>query len=209
MQKFSFVFLTKKAISILLSFTMWCFTMWSFAIWCSAAPQKSEKEATPYPVIEWPDLMPAEDLEALLNPPDYINDIEEGSMEDQIRRSVKTAITNASDDRYQQALVSERVRPEFDNRKVTIPGFVVPLEFDDQMVISEFFLVPFFGACIHVPPPPPNQMIHVKYDKGLKIDSLYDPFFLEGTLKIKSFSTDDMGSSAYSMNVSKIYPYTE
>ncbi len=48
------------------------------------------------------------------------------------------------------------------NKKlVSVPGFMVPLE-DDADQVSEFLLVPFAGACIHVPPPPPNQMIYVK-----------------------------------------------
>lgn len=119
--------------------------------------QKNRAEVE-YPLIQWTDLMPPDDLEALLNPPAYLDEIPDGSPEDQIGNSAGTA----KDDRYQQALVSTRVRPEFDQRKIKIPGFVVPLEFNDEMVITEFFLVPFFGACIHVPPPPPNQMIHIR-----------------------------------------------
>lgn len=160
-----------------------------------------------YPLIEWTDLMPAEDLEALLNPPAWLDDIEEGSPEDQISKQLSSA--NAKDERYQQALVSTRVRPEFDKRKIKIPGYIVPLAFDDNMVISEFFLVPFFGACIHVPPPPPNQMIYIAYARGLTLENLYDPFVVEGTLQVKSFEGGDMGTSAYSMQVAKIYPYTE
>ncbi len=172
-------------------------------------PKTKNAAKEEYPLIQWTDLMPADDLEALLNPPAYITDIPENSPEDQLSNQMKNAITNAKDDRYQQALVSERVRPEFDKRKVKIPGFVVPLDFDSQMVITEFFLVPFFGACIHSPPPPPNQIIHVAYKKGLKLENLYDPFFIEGTMAIKRVSAQEMGTSAYSIDVSKIYPYTE
>ncbi len=162
-----------------------------------------------YPLIEWTDLMPADDLEALLNPPDYLNDIVDGSSEDKIGAAVEQAITSASDARYQQALSSTRIRPEFNQKKVKIPGFIVPLEFDEQLVVTEFFLVPFFGACLHVPPPPPNQMIHVKYSEGLALANLYDPFFLEGTVETKTFATNEMGTSAYSMQITNIYPYTE
>lgn len=179
----------------------------------TSASALAESKGTPieaeYPLIEWTDLMPAEDLQALLNPPDYLNDIVDGSEEDKIGAAVEQAITNASDDRYQQALVSTRIRTEFDKKKIKIPGFIVPLEFDDQLVVTEFFLVPFFGACLHVPPPPPNQMIHVKYSKGLALANLYDPFFLEGTVETKTFASNEMGTSAYSLNVSNIYPYTE
>ncbi|HEY7774180.1 MAG TPA: DUF3299 domain-containing protein [Marinagarivorans sp.] len=167
------------------------------------------KAADVYQLIQWTDLMPDEDLQALLNPPAYLDDIEDGSPEDQISSQVAAAISKAKDDPYQRALVSTRVRPEFDRRKIKIPGFVVPLAFDDNMIVNEFFLVPFFGACIHVPPPPPNQMIHIIYEKGLKLESLYDPYFVEGTVVIKEHSSDEMGTASYSLNVAKLYPYTE
>ena len=49
-----------------------------------------------------------------------------------------------------------------DGQSVSLPGFVVPLEGDSEL-ITEFLLVPYFGACIHVPPPPPNQPIWIQY----------------------------------------------
>ncbi|MCT2530800.1 DUF3299 domain-containing protein [SAR92 clade bacterium H921] len=76
-------------------------------------------------------------------------------------------------DRYQHALASTNIKPEMDGRTLSISGFIVPLEFDDQQVITEFFLVPYFGACLPMPPPAPNQKIQVKYAKGVEIDALY------------------------------------
>lgn len=149
-----------------------------------------------------------DDLEALLNPPEYVSDVEDGSPEDQISNQIKNTISAAADDRYQQALQSTRTIAEMDGQAVRIPGFIVPLEFSDEMVITEFFLVPFFGACIHVPPPPPNQIIHVKYDEGFKLDELYRPFWLSGVLKT-SFTENDMATSAYSMDVKRIDVYSE
>lgn len=172
-------------------------------------PDGQKLEENRYQLVQWTDLMPEDDLQALLNPPEYLDDIADGSPEDQLSSQVSRAISNAKDDRYQQALISKRVRPEYDQRKVKIPGYIVPLSFDDNMVINEFFLVPFFGACIHVPPPPPNQMIYISYKKGLTLESLYDPFFIEGTIVIKEHKTDEMGTASYSLNVDKVYPYTE
>ena len=57
-----------------------------------------------------------------------------------------------------------------DGQSVSLPGFVVPLEGDSEL-ITEFLLVPYFGACIHVPPPPPNQLVHVTIKGGVPIDS--------------------------------------
>ncbi len=57
------------------------------------------------------------------------------------------------------------VNQKLDNQEVRIPGFVVPLE-GDAKKITAFLLVPYFGACIHVPPPPTNQVVYVSYPKG-------------------------------------------
>jgi uncharacterized protein len=67
----------------------------------------------------------------------------------------------------------------FNGRQVRIAGFVVPLNFD-QTEVNEFLLVPFVGACIHVPPPPPNQMILVRSHEPVEIGGLYDPVWVTG-----------------------------
>lgn len=182
-----------------------CSSLW--ALTTHAKNQLKDKSA--YELIEWTDLMPEDDLQALLNPPEYLDDIVDGSPEDQLGAQAPQAATDKKDERYQQALVSTKVRPEFNKRKIKIPGYIVPLSFDDNMIVNEFFLVPFFGACIHVPPPPPNQMIHVSYKKGLMLDSLYDPYFAEGTIVIEEHKSEEMGTASYSLMVDKVYPYTE
>ena len=111
-----------------------------------------------------------------------------------------------SDDKYQQALQSVNVRGEIDGKAVRVPGFVVPLEFDDNQVITQFFLVPYFGACIHMPPPPPNQIILVNYSTGLELDALYDPIWISGMLKV-SLTENSLGRSAYSMDMHMYEPY--
>ena len=161
-----------------------------------------------FQTIEWTDLMPKEDLDALLNPPAYLSEIEDGSFEDQINNQIQSSIPAASNDRYQQALVSTRVVPEMDGKPIRIPGFIVPLEFDDNQTITQFFLVPFFGACIHVPPPPPNQIIFVNYPDGLKLDALYNPFWISGIVKTASIE-NQMATAAYSLKMQYFEEYTE
>jgi uncharacterized protein len=85
-----------------------------------------------------------------------------------------------------------------DGRKVRLSGYVVPLESDDDGRMVEFFFVPFYGACIHVPPPPPNMMVHVKLARGIDTPSLYDPLTLSGTLHIET-TQNPMAASAYGM----------
>ncbi|MUK25347.1 DUF3299 domain-containing protein [Aliivibrio fischeri] len=88
----------------------------------------------------------------------------------------------------QQSLVGS-VRQELNGSMVKIPGFVIPLEGDDKM-ITEFLLVPYFGACIHVPPPPPNQIIYVKFEKGAPIQQLWDVIYIVGKLKTETIDSE-------------------
>lgn len=148
--------------------------------------------------IEWTELIPPDVLEILLNPPAYVTEIEDGSLEDQISSQVQNSLAAASDDAYQQALASTEVNAALDGAMVRIPGFIVPLEFDEQQVVTQFFLVPYFGACLHMPPPPPNQIIMVDAPEGIALQELYTPFWISGQISTSVVETD-MATSAYSM----------
>lgn len=160
-----------------------------------------------FDTLEWDDLIPQDDLNALLNPPGYIDDIEDGGLEDDIGSEIKNFLDTASNDRYQQALVSTNIIKDLNGRAVRIPGFVVPVEFDEE-IITEFFLVPYFGACIHSPPPPPNQIIYVQAAKGLKLETLYDPFWISGKLST-TLVENFMATAAYSLEMASYEAYTE
>lgn len=167
----------------------------------------SDTDNLVFETIEWPDLMPPEVLAILLNPPEYIAEIEDGSAEDQISSQMRSAVNQSEEDAYQQALVSTDVNENLDGALIRIPGFVVPLEFDEEQTISQFFLVPYFGACLHMPPPPPNQIILVNAPKGIQMSALYDPFWIEGQLST-NFQENDMATSAYAMQLQRIEPYS-
>ena len=77
----------------------------------------------------------------------------------------------------------------YDKKRVKIPGFVVPLEGDGELT-TEFLLVPYFGACIHVPPPPSNQIVYVKFEDGVRIDNIYDAIWVTGTLSTDGWKGD-------------------
>lgn len=148
-------------------------------------------------------------MDALLDPPSYITDVEDGSEEDRIDSQIhNNGTTSTRDDRYQQALVSNRVIDEMDGQAIRIPGFIVALEFDDEQTITQFFLVPFFGACIHVPPPPPNQIIFVDYPEGFKVDNLYEPIWVSGIVKTSTIE-NDIATAAYSINMQYFEKYRE
>lgn len=74
-------------------------------------------------------------------------------------------------------------------KRYDIPGFVTPVEFDND-VVTKFFLVPTSGACIHTPPPPANQIVLVSYPQGLKMKSLYSPVWVSGELVMKRAKAD-------------------
>ncbi len=74
------------------------------------------------------------------------------------------------------------VNPALDGRNVHLAGYVLPLEFAGKQV-SEFLLVPWVGACIHTPPPEPNQIVYVKPDKPFEIDGIYEAVWVTGRLR--------------------------
>ena len=93
-------------------------------------------------------------------------------------------------------------------KRVSIPGFMVPLE-DDLDVVTEFLLVPYAGACIHVPPPPPNQIVYVKMDKNAKVQVTFtDPILVTGTLNISTVQSP-YGDVSYDLSGESVVPYQQ
>tara|TARA_B100000945_G_scaffold282425_1_gene250804 strand:- start:1061 stop:1537 length:477 start_codon:yes stop_codon:yes gene_type:complete len=87
-------------------------------------------------------------------------------------------------------------------QSIKIPGFAVPLEGDDGFeYIDEFLLVPYFGACIHVPPPPPNQVIHVILNEPVYFEVISFAIWITGILEIGDYfiegGSDDYGQMRY------------
>jgi len=95
---------------------------------------------------------------------------------------------------------------KLDGVVVRIPGFMVPLE-DTETRVTEFLLVPYFGACIHVPPPPPNQMAHVLMHSNQVVEvNLWDPIWIIGKLKIENVESP-YGMVGYQVTGERILPY--
>jgi hypothetical protein len=98
------------------------------------------------------------------------------------------------------------VNTKLSETRVKIPGFVVPLVVNDNGVVSEFFLVPYFGACIHVPPPPPNQIVYVKLAGGIRLGSPEDAFWVTGTLHTQT-NGNNLAKAAYTLDASRMELY--
>lgn len=97
-------------------------------------------------------------------------------------------------------------RPELDGQRLRLPGYVVPLDPIGGKV-KEFLLVPYFGACIHTPPPPANQIIHVKLGSAHAMRAM-DTVWVSGRLATERRDTE-MGMSGYSMKAEGVEPYGE
>lgn len=166
------------------------------ALAAGKAPTPAERPSTPsllgppdadgFGELDWSRMVPPEDFKALENAPPVLH------VGNQRMKQVGTLHTVAA----------------LDGRKVRLPGYVVPLESDDQGRMVEFFFVPFYGACIHVPPPPPNMLVHVRLAQGVPTPSLYDPVTLKGVLHTET-TQNAMAASAYAMSGATLEPYRD
>ncbi|MEM1149915.1 MAG: DUF3299 domain-containing protein [Pseudomonadota bacterium] len=97
--------------------------------------------------------------------------------------------------------------PELNGVKVRIPGYTVPFDFSVDAQIREFLLVPYFGACLHAPPPPPNQTLYIKTDDPIQIRDLAQAVWIEGTLLTQT-QESDLADAAYTIQMDRIETYT-
>lgn len=116
------------------------------------------------------------------------------------------AIEEGSDMDYMPQFGTFDTVEDYDGMRVRIPGYVVPFDFNPNKTHTEFLFVPYMGACIHTPPPPPNQIIFVRADKGVKIGDIWVPYYVEGTFGRGRF-LNDTGDAAYSIDLAKLEPY--
>jgi len=98
------------------------------------------------------------------------------------------------------------INKTLEGSNIKIPGFIVPLDVGKDGLVTEFFLVPYFGACIHVPPPPPNQIVYVRMAKGVALDSIYEAYWITGRMKTTN-KTTRLGAAAYQLDANKVEIY--
>lgn len=138
--------------------------------------------------IDWLELMPPEDLKVI--------------------ESMDEIDHSGSGVDLAHALTSAKTVAAADGIRGKLPGYVVPIAFDAKGRVTELFLVPYFGACIHVPPPPPNQIVYIKPAKPVEAGEIWDPYWAIGTVHIAS-TKNDIAHSAYSMDLEKLELVTE
>ena len=103
-------------------------------------------------------------------------------------------------------MYSTKTVAAMNGKSIRLGGYPVPLETDAQGRYLSFFLVPYPGACIHVPPPPPNQIILVDYPDGIAIDDIYQPFWVQGTLRV-SQSSNELADASYALSAERVWLY--
>ncbi|RKT43552.1 DUF3299 domain-containing protein [Thiocapsa rosea] len=164
----------------------------------SAGPESATSSAMPVEEIDWDRLIPVEwQPETLLEDFD-LDALDE--LDDDDPRALELM------DKLMALWADAPVVEELDGLRVRLPGFVVPLELDARRM-SEFLLVPYYGACIHVPPPPANQTIHVVAPEGREyVGELFDTVWVTGTLRVIR-SSSDLADAGYRIDVTEIEPY--
>ncbi|UAW98108.1 DUF3299 domain-containing protein [Halopseudomonas nanhaiensis] len=155
------------------------------SLWSAAALAVEE--------LTWDDLIPA-GYEEPMPAPQTMHDL--SSMGEMI---------DETGDPAEQLNPAAPVVSELNGRQVRLPGYVVPLDLSEGRVI-EFLLVPYFGACIHVPPPPSNQIVHVRTSEGIELDALYQPFWISGPMRVERVESE-LAAAGYQINASTIEPY--
>jgi hypothetical protein len=98
------------------------------------------------------------------------------------------------------------LKAEMDGTRVRLPGFVVSLGGEGER-LQEFLLVPYFGACIHVPPPPVNQVVHVVAKTAHEGIRTMDTVWISGTLRVERAQTL-MGDAGYAMRDAEVAPFS-
>lgn len=152
---------------------------------------------------DWLDLMPESDRQALLDMPEISHNTPEADSDFYVPGGLRS-----TDKDMPAVMYSVQTVPAFDGRKILLGGYPVPLETNQHGHFVEFFLVPYPGACIHVPPPPPNQIILVRYPKGVDLADIYAPLWVEGTVRIEA-SSNALADSAYTIEAQSVELITD
>ena len=143
--------------------------------------------------LSWRDLIPDEDLEA-------IQQLNEGVADPSLiaRYTGQTPVENQPG--------TFNVVDDLDQLVVRMPGYILPLDYAVQGQAREFLLLPYHGACVHYPPPPPNQIVYLRASEPIAFSSLWEPVWVEGRMEVERIDTD-LAASAYAMTVRSVTPY--
>ena len=170
----------------------------------ASPPSKSTGKATPqarsanpapsYKEVTWDNLMPKN-----WDPMAPLKGLKLDHLKDGDPRAIEAL------EKIRAAWNDAPIEPTLNGARIRIPGFVIPLERVGDKV-SEFLLVPYFGACIHTPPPPSNQIIHVTVSKPISGMRTMDTMWVNGVMHAGKIDTE-MGQAGYQLKAETVAPY--
>lgn len=146
--------------------------------------------------LEWDELMPAD-----FEPGAPFKDIDIASLADDDPRARELL------EKLRKFWDESPVVAALDGTLARLPGFAIPLEADGESV-SRFLLVPYYGACIHVPPPPANQTVLVEAPTGARIRQAFDAVWVTGRLAVQRADTE-LAKAGYTLTATEVSPYGE
>ena len=153
--------------------------------------------AAELPETDWLELMPMSDQKALEQMPEIDHDSPEANGTFTDKGGLKQSKGLPA------VMYSSKTVAGMNGKNIRLGGYPVPLETDAKGRSTLFFLVPYPGACIHVPPPPPNQLILVRYPQGIALEDIYAPIWVSGALKVEAVS-NDLADAAYALDASAV-----
>jgi len=168
-----------------------------------AASTSAKHSSTSYRALDWDELIPED-----WDPMEALKDLDLSLMEDSDPRAIEAL------EKVRAAWDDAPIVQKLNGARIEIPGFIVPLDPDPDRV-REFLLVPYHGACIHVPPPPSNQVLHVLLPKTLSREQqqilksaalMYGTISVSGTLETV-FTDTSMGFSGYRIKADRVDLY--
>jgi len=159
--------------------------------------------------ITWDDLVPTDTEAVAVDYSQVQNTVDLATLDDfdGDQQSLDDYLEYMDEVKATQAGGGDTIAKNLDQQNVKIAGYITPIEFDGERV-TEFFLVPYLGACAHVPPPPANQIIYVENVEGLSADNLYDPIYLVGKLDAKPIATM-VANIGYTVKNAQVLPFDE
>jgi len=173
----------------------------SQASWWPFSDKSNKTSELEITEISWPDLIP-DDFIQPENPFTTMSQEEIDVLLDD------SAESNARLAQLQEEFDYAPVVEELDGKRVKLPAYITPLEFDGQTTVKEFLLVPYVGACMHTPPPPANQVVHADSPESIKIGNIYDAVWAIGTIRTQTVKSN-LAESGYKLEVEEVLPYTE
>lgn len=170
-----------------------------------AAPAKNAGKTTPpvappatstitYKEITWDDLMPKN-----WDPMAPLKGLKLDNLRDADPRAIEAL------EKIREAWSNAPIEPALNGARIRLPGFVIPLDKVGDKV-SEFLFVPYFGACIHTPPPPSNQIVHVTVSKPISGMRTMDTMWVSGVMHAGKVDTE-MGQAGYQLKAEVVVPY--